>query len=440
MRVTIYGAGYVGLVQAAVFADVGHDVLCVDVNAEKLHQIERGNLPMYEPNLSALITKHCQTGRLRFSAQLLDGVTHGLWQFVAVGTPSLPDGHADISAVASVVSCLATYMTEDKILVHKSTVPVGTADKMKVLAEQILAKRGQSCCLSVASNPEFLKEGSAVNDCRKPDRIIVGTEDPALQHAFSILYAPFNRNHDKLIFMDICSAELTKYAANALLATKISFMNELASLADKVGGDIESVRKGIGSDPRLGHHFLYAGCGYGGACFPKDLRALTALAKEFESPTPLLTAVETVNEEQKHKLLQLLVDHFHGSLSGKTVAVWGLAFKPNTSDVREAPSLCLIGALLSLGVTVKAFDPQAIEVFKMYFPASEQMQFSTDKESAVMAADALVICTEWSDFWSPNFSLLKQCLREPVIVDGRNIFDPELARAEGFVYYGIGRR
>lgn len=439
MKVTVYGAGYVGLVQAAVFAEVGHDVLCVDIDADKIAALELGKLPMFEPDLDELISRVTTQNRLRFSADPLDGVMFARWQFLAVGTPSLPTGGADLSAVRAVVGFIADHMLTDKIVVHKSTVPVGTADAMQALAQDRLLQRGVDLMCEVVSNPEFLKEGCAVGDCRKPDRIIVGTEDPQLQRLFAKLYAPFNRNHDKLMFMDVRSAELTKYAANAFLATKISFMNEMANLAESLGGDIESVRKGMGGDPRIGHHFLYAGCGFGGSCFPKDIRALTALARAQECPTALLDSVEKVNQQQKHRLFERLWQHFRGQLSGKTVAVWGLSFKPNTSDVREAPSLMLIESLLAVGVHVQAFDPQGMDEHRAALDDSERVCYCESKEAALAEADALVVCTEWRDFWSPDLALMKRALRQCVIVDGRNVFDPETVRSQGFVYYGIGR-
>ncbi|WP_233008896.1 UDP-glucose dehydrogenase family protein [Rheinheimera faecalis] len=439
MKVTVFGIGYVGLVQAAVLAEVGHDVVCVDINAERVEKLNQGIIPIYEPGLAPLVTNNFQAGRLRFTTDAAFGVEHGLIQFIAVGTPPDEDGSADLQYVLAVAKTIATCMNSPKVVIDKSTVPVGTADKVKQQIFQVLAERNIDIQFDVVSNPEFLKEGAAVADCMRPDRIIIGTYNDKPVDLVRELYEPFNRNHDKMIFMDVRSAELTKYAANCMLATKISFMNEMANLAELLGADIEAVRKGIGSDPRIGYHFIYPGCGYGGSCFPKDVQALIRTSEQNGYTPKILQAVEAVNNKQKYKLPTLVKQHFGENLTGKTFAVWGLSFKPNTDDMREASSRVLIEELWAAGATVHAFDPQAMEETQRIYGVRPDFVLCGTKEAALQGADALVICTEWQQFKAPDFDFLKQQLATPVIFDGRNLFDPERLKQKGFSYYAIGR-
>lgn len=439
MKVTVFGIGYVGLVQAAVLAEVGHDVVCVDVNAERVEKLNQGIIPIYEPGLTPLVTSNFQAGRLRFTTDAAFGVEHGLIQFIAVGTPPDEDGSADLKYVLAVANTIASYMTRYKVVIDKSTVPVGTADKVREQIAAVLARRALDIPFDVVSNPEFLKEGAAVADCMRPDRIIIGTYDERPAEVVRELYEPFNRNHDKMIFMDVRSAELTKYAANCMLATKISFMNEMANLAELLGADIEAVRKGIGSDPRIGYHFIYPGCGYGGSCFPKDVQALIRTSEQNGYSPQILQAVETVNNKQKYKLPTLVRKHFGDDLTGKTFAVWGLSFKPNTDDMREASSRVLIEELWAAGATVHAYDPQAMEETQRIYGVRPDFVLCGTKEAALQGADALIICTEWQQFKAPDFDFLKQQLKTPVIFDGRNLFDPERLKQKGFSYYAIGR-
>lgn len=439
MKVTVFGIGYVGLVQAAVLAEVGHDVVCVDVNADRVEKLNQGIIPIYEPGLTPLVTSNFQAGRLRFTTDAAFGVEHGLIQFIAVGTPPDEDGSADLKYVLAVANTIATYMQSNKVVIDKSTVPVGTADKVKKHIEQVLAQRGVSFSFDVVSNPEFLKEGAAVADCMRPERIIVGTYNDAPESLMRELYEPFNRNHDKMIFMDVRSAELTKYAANCMLATKISFMNEMANLAELLGADIEAVRKGIGSDPRIGYHFIYPGCGYGGSCFPKDVQALIRTSEQNGYAPKILQAVEAVNNKQKYKLPTLVKQHFGEDLSGKTFAIWGLSFKPNTDDMREASSRVLIEELWAAGASVQAFDPEAMEETQRIYGVRSDFELSGTKEAALQGADSLIICTEWQQFKAPDFDLIKQQLKQAVIFDGRNLYDPERLKQRGFHYYAIGR-
>ena len=439
MKVTVFGIGYVGLVQAAVLAEVGHDVVCVDVNAERVEKLNQGIIPIYEPGLTPLVTNNFQAGRLRFTTDAAFGVEHGLIQFIAVGTPPDEDGSADLKYVLAVAKTIATYMNSPKVVIDKSTVPVGTADKVKQQIAAVLTERGVDIQFDVVSNPEFLKEGAAVADCMRPDRIIIGTYNERPADVVRELYEPFNRNHDKMIFMDVRSAELTKYAANCMLATKISFMNEMANLAELLGADIEAVRKGIGSDPRIGYHFIYPGCGYGGSCFPKDVQALIRSSEQHGYTPKILQAVEAVNNKQKYKLPTLVKKHFGENLAGKTFAVWGLSFKPNTDDMREASSRVLIEELWAAGATVHAFDPQAMEETQRIYGVRPDFVLCGTKEAALQGADALIICTEWQQFKAPDFDFLKQQLTTPVIFDGRNLFDPERLKQKGFSYYAIGR-
>ena len=439
MKVTVFGIGYVGLVQAAVLASVGHDVMCVDIDENKIENLKKGQIPIYEPGLTPLVEETYKNGQLNFTTDAQTGVEHGAIQFIAVGTPPDEDGSADLKYVLAVAETIATHMTDSKIIIDKSTVPVGTADKVSAKVASVLENRNINIEYDVVSNPEFLKEGAAVGDCMKPDRIIVGTSSENSKAAMRELYAPFNRNHDRMIFMDVRSAELTKYAANCMLATKISFMNEMSNLAELLGADIEAVRHGIGSDTRIGYQFIYPGCGYGGSCFPKDVQALIRTAHGIDYQPALLEAVESVNYSQKQKLFKNLHKHFAGDLTGKTIAVWGLSFKPQTDDMREASSIVLMKALWQAGAKVQAFDPEAMEECQRIFGDNEQLQLVGTKESALKGADALVVCTEWSQFRAPDFETIANALSEKVIVDGRNLYDPELMKDKGFAYYGIGR-
>ena len=439
MKVTVFGIGYVGLVQAAVLASVGHDVICVDIDQTKVEDLKKGLIPIYEPGLTPLVQETYKNGQLNFTTDAKAGVEHGQIQFIAVGTPPDEDGSADLKYVLAVAETIATYMAEPKIIIDKSTVPVGTADKVSAKISSVLSSRKIDLGFEVVSNPEFLKEGAAVNDCMKPDRIVIGTDSVAAQAAMRELYAPFNRNHDRMIFMDVRSAELTKYAANCMLATKISFMNEMSNLAELLGADIEAVRHGIGSDSRIGYQFIYPGCGYGGSCFPKDVQALVRTAHGIDYQPALLEAVESVNYAQKQKLFKNLSSYFAGDLSGKTVAVWGLSFKPQTDDMREASSMVLMESLWKAGAKVQAYDPEAMEECQRIYGVRDDLSLVGTKESALNGADALVVCTEWSQFRAPDFDLIESALSHKVIVDGRNLYDPALLKERGFSYYGIGR-
>ena len=439
MKVTVFGIGYVGLVQAAVLASVGHDVVCVDIDQTKVDNLKKGLIPIYEPGLTPLVEETYKSGQLKFTTDAKAGVEHGQMQFIAVGTPPDEDGSADLKYVLAVAETIATYMNSPKIIIDKSTVPVGTADKVSAKIIEVLASRKIDIDFNVVSNPEFLKEGAAVSDCMKPDRIVVGTESDYAQAAMRELYAPFNRNHDRMIFMDVRSAELTKYAANCMLATKISFMNEMSNLAELLGADIEAIRHGIGSDSRIGYQFIYPGCGYGGSCFPKDVQALVRTAHGIDYKPALLEAVESVNYAQKQKLFKNLQTYFNGDLAGKTIAVWGLSFKPQTDDMREASSMVLMEALWHAGAKVQAYDPEAMEECQRIYGVRDDLSLVGTKESALNDADALVICTEWSQFRAPDFDLIAKVLTHKVIVDGRNLYDPLLLKKRGFAYYGIGR-
>ncbi|MBK1691363.1 UDP-glucose dehydrogenase family protein [Ectothiorhodospira mobilis] len=439
MKVTIYGSGYVGLVTGACLAEVGNHVLCVDVDPDKIDRLNRGEVPIYEPGLEAMVTENTQAGRLAFTLDPAEGVRHGLFQFIAVGTPPDEDGSADLRHVLAVARTVAEHMDEYRIVVNKSTVPVGTADRVKEAIREIQQERGAQVDFDVVSNPEFLKEGAALKDFMKPDRVIVGTDNPRTGELMRALYAPFTRNHDRMLLMDIRSAELTKYAANAMLATKISFMNELANLAERLGADIEDVRQGIGSDPRIGYHFIYPGCGYGGSCFPKDVKALERTARQAGFEARLLTAVEEVNERQKERLFQKLHSHFGGDLKGRTIALWGLAFKPNTDDMREASSRRLMETLWAAGARVRAHDPVAMEECTRIYGHRDDLILCDDHEQALEGADALVIVTEWNVFRSPDFERIRRSLKQPVIIDGRNLYEPRHMEDMGFAYYAIGR-
>lgn len=440
MKVTVFGIGYVGLVQGAVLAEVGHDVVCIDIDANKVERLKQGHIPIYEPGLEALVKENHAAGRLNFTTDAAAGVKHGEVQFIAVGTPPDEDGSADLKYVLAVAETIALHMEHPQIIIDKSTVPVGTADKVSARMAQVLAQRQrEDLNFDVVSNPEFLKEGSAVADCMRPDRIVIGTSSSSAEEVMRELYAPFNRNHEKIILMDVRSAELTKYAANCMLATKISFMNEMANLAEMLGADIEMVRQGIGSDPRIGYQFLYAGVGYGGSCFPKDVQALIRTADAIDFDAKVLKAVESRNNEQKNVLFKKIVKHFDGDLSGKTFAVWGLSFKPNTDDMREAPSRVLIEALWEAGAKVQAFDPEAMEETQRIYGSREDLSLCGTKEAALKGADALVIVTEWQAFKAPDFEVIKQHLKYSVVFDGRNLFEPSRISKKGLGYYSIGR-
>ncbi|QFY42575.1 UDP-glucose/GDP-mannose dehydrogenase family protein [Candidatus Methylospira mobilis] len=439
MKVSIFGSGYVGLVTGACLAEVGNDVVCIDIDEAKIERLNRGEIPIHEPGLDDLIARNMQDGRLHFTTDIDVAVAHGLFQFIAVGTPPDEDGSADLQYVLAVARSIAERMQDYRVIVNKSTVPVGTADRVRAALNERLLAIGKQVEFDVVSNPEFLKEGAAIDDFMKPDRIVVGTDNPRTTELLRALYAPFNRNHDRLVCMDIRSAELTKYAANAMLATKISFMNELANLAELLGADIEKVRVGIGSDPRIGYHFIYPGCGYGGSCFPKDVKALERTARDTAYQAKLLQAVEAVNESQKHRLFEKISRHFGGDLEGKTIAVWGLAFKPNTDDMREAPSRSLIEKLWAHGARVRAFDPVAMDEARRIYGTRSGLVLCETTDLTLEGADALVIVTEWNVFKSPDFPLIREKLSTPVIFDGRNIYDPESLKSLGFSYYGIGR-
>ena len=439
MRVTIFGSGYVGLVTGACLADAGNDVLCVDVDAKKIEGLKRGEIPIHEPGLDALIKTNAEAERLRFTTSAAEGVAHGQLQLIAVGTPPDEDGSADLKYVLAVARTIGEHMTEYKVVVTKSTVPVGTADKVGAAVAESLSKRNAEVEFDVVSNPEFLKEGAAIEDFMRPDRVVVGADNPRVTELMRALYEPFTRSREKVIVMDVKSAELTKYAANAMLATKISFMNELANLAERFGADIEKVRVGIGSDARIGYHFIYPGLGYGGSCFPKDVQALGRSARGVGYEAKLLDAVESVNNAQKRVLFDKITKHYGGNLAGKTFAVWGLAFKPGTDDMREAPSRVLLEALWKAGAKVRAFDPAAAKEAKRIWGDRADLTLTARAREALDGADALVIVTEWKEFRSPDFDHLKKVLKAPVVFDGRNLYDPVAMKKQGFKYYAIGR-
>jgi UDPglucose 6-dehydrogenase len=439
MRITVFGIGYVGLVQAAVLSEVGHDVCCVDIDEQKIENLKNGIIPIYEPGLTPLVQSNYQAGRLRFTTDAKEGVEFGEVQFIAVGTPPDEDGSADLKYVLAVAKTIATHMQSSKIIIDKSTVPVGTADKVKQQIQTVLEARKESIPFHVVSNPEFLKEGAAVNDCMRPDRIVIGSDSPDVEAPMRELYEPFNRNHDRIIFMDVRSAELTKYAANCMLATKISFMNEMSNLAELLGADIEMVRQGIGSDERIGYHFIYAGCGYGGSCFPKDIQALVKTSEAAGYQAELLQSIETVNHRQKRKLFNYIQSHFNGDIAGKTFALWGLSFKPKTDDMREASSRVLMESLWEAGAKVQAYDPEAAGECERIYGKREDLLLVDNKEAALNNADALVVCTEWQQFKAPDFDAIKETLKTPVIFDGRNLYSPERLQEKGIDYYAIGR-
>lgn len=439
MNITVFGTGYVGLVTGACFADVGHHVLCVDIDEAKIEGLRQGVVPIYEPGLEAMVKKSTLEGRLEFTTDPEAGVAFGVLQLIAVGTPPDEDGSADLSHVLAVAGTIGSLMDGYRVIVNKSTVPVGTADRVKAAIAQALVARGMEQPFDVCSNPEFLKEGAAIEDFTRAARIIVGTDSERVRALLRECYAPYSRNRDKLMFMDVRSAELTKYAANAMLATKITFMNEMANLAERLGADIEQVRLGIGSDPRIGSHFIYPGCGYGGSCFPKDVRALSVAAVAVGYQAELLNAVTAVNQRQKSVLFDKLNQALSGDFRDKTIALWGLSFKPDTDDMREAPSRVLMEALWAVGARVRAFDPQAMGEAARIYPQHSALELVNSRDAAVAGADALVICTEWKQFRTLDFRWLKQQLKAPVVVDGRNLYDPALVHAAGLRYYAIGR-
>jgi UDPglucose 6-dehydrogenase len=439
MNVTIYGSGYVGLVTGACLAQVGNHVLCVDIDPAKIEGLRQGKAPIHEPGLEELIIENAEAGRLGFTLDPAEGVKHGLFQFIAVGTPPDEDGSADLSHVLAVARSIAEHMEDYRIIVNKSTVPVGTADRVAAVVREMAQQNHRNAEFDVVSNPEFLKEGAAIDDFMKPDRIVVGTDNPRTAELMRVLYGPFNRSRERMLVMDIRSAELAKYAANAMLATKISFMNELANLAEHLGADVEKVRLGIGSDPRIGYHFIYPGCGYGGSCFPKDVKALERSARDIGYQTELLGAVEAVNARQKEVLFKKIDAFFNGDLEGRTIALWGLAFKPNTDDMREASSRTLMEALWDAGAKVQAYDPVAMGECQRIYGERDGLLLVDSAEQALAGADALAIVTEWNQFRSPDFDLIRSTLRSPAIFDGRNLYDPNLMEQLGFRYFAIGR-
>ncbi|MGD8418292.1 MAG: UDP-glucose/GDP-mannose dehydrogenase family protein [Pseudomonadales bacterium] len=439
MKVTMFGSGYVGLVTGACFAERGNDVVCVDVDEAKVSMLQGGQVPIFEPGLEDMVRRNVAANRLSFTTDAAEGVQHGEVIFIAVGTPQGEDGSADLKYVLEVARTIGEHMQSHKVIVDKSTVPVGTADKVGGMVAETLARRSSRLTYDVVSNPEFLKEGAAVADFMKPDRIVIGTDDPGSARTLAALYAPFNRNHDKLIQMDVRSAELTKYAANVMLATKISLMNELANIADQVGADIESVRIGIGSDPRIGYSFIYPGTGYGGSCFPKDVKALICAASAHHSPAELIASVESVNQRQKRVLFDKLVRHFGGDVIGRRFALWGLSFKPNTDDMREAPSRTIMELLFEAGAEVSAYDPVANDEARRLYPEQPQLTVCDKRSDTLVDADALIVVTEWNEFMSPDFHAIRDALKTPVIFDGRNLYDPDYMRDLGFTHYAIGR-
>lgn len=439
MKITVIGTGYVGLVSGACLADVGNDVLCLDVDLTKIKILEEGRIPIHEPGLQEVVRRNVEAGRLSFTTDVIRAAQYGTIQFIAVGTPPDEDGSADLQYVLTAARNIGKYMNGYRVIVDKSTVPVGTADKVRDAVQAQLNERESKLDFNVVSNPEFLKEGAAIEDFMRPDRIVVGADNENAIGLMRQLYGPFQRNHEKLVVMDVRSAELTKYAANAMLATRISFMNELANLAELLGADIELVRAGIGSDPRIGNHFLYSGCGYGGSCFPKDVKALIKIAGQHGNKLRVLTAVEDANEAQKHVLVEKIVERFGSDLSGRRFALWGLAFKPNTDDMRDAPSRIVVAELLRRGASVIAYDPVAMSEAERIFGDEPRLSFAGRPKSALDGSDALIIVTEWKEFRSPDFGAIKARLKQPVVFDGRNLYDPTLVRSMEIEYFSIGR-
>lgn len=439
MKLAVIGSGYVGLTSGACFADMGNNVICVDNDSRKIDMLNRGEIPIFEPGLESMVKRNVAEGRISFSTDIKKAVEESLILFIAVGTPPEEDGSADLSHVLAAAGEIAEHMNDYKIIVDKSTVPVGTADRVKARIREVLNQRGSKLGFDVVSNPEFLKEGAAIDDFMRPDRVVIGTDSEQAAHAMRTLYAPFNRTHDRVIVMSIRSAEMTKYAANALLATKISFINEISRLCEAYGADVEEVRNGIGSDSRIGYKFIYPGVGYGGSCFPKDIKALIHMSSEVGYDSRILKAVEAVNQDQKHLLVQKLISHFGQNLKGKTFAVWGLAFKPQTDDMREAPATVIIRALIAAGAKVRAFDPVAMNEAKRILGNLEGFILCSDEYEALKGADAMLLITEWRQFRYPDFKRIKAELKEAVIFDGRNQYEPKALREMGFTYYGIGR-
>ncbi len=439
MDISVFGSGYVGLVQAAVLADVGHKVTCMDVDKERVKELKAGTVPFFEPGLAPMMREAIDNKLLSFTDNAGVAIRAGTFLFIAVGTPSDIDGAADLKYVLEVATTIGRHMTERKVVITKSTVPVGTADKVKEAIAAALAERGEDIPFEVVSNPEFLKEGSAVADATRPDRIIIGSDSEQAIDELRIMYQAYNRNRDKLMVMDQRSAEMTKYAANAMLATKISFINEMSNIAEAVGADIEEVRRGIGADPRIGYQFIYPGAGYGGSCFPKDIRALKHLAKEHGQGAPIITSVHDTNQRQKNKLGERVLNCLGADLSRYRIAVWGLSFKPNTDDLREAPSGYLLDVLWAQGATVQAYDPEAMDNARRQYGEREDFVLCDSKEDALKRAECLVICTEWKAFFSPNFEQVKKLMKRPLIIDGRNLYDPEYVANQGIEYYAIGR-
>jgi UDPglucose 6-dehydrogenase len=439
MKMTMIGTGYVGLVTGTCLAEVGNDVLCLDVDAHKIDVLNHGGVPIHEPGLATMIARNVAAGRLHFTTDQDAAVAHGVLQFIAVGTPPDEDGSADMKYVLAAARNIGRRMTEFKIIVDKSTVPVGTADRVRAAISEELRTRGSDTQFAVVSNPEFLKEGAAVEDFMRPDRVVIGADDERAITVMRAVYAPFQRSHERLLVMDVRSAELTKYAANAMLATRISFMNELANLADELGADIEHVRQGIGSDPRIGWHFLYPGVGYGGSCFPKDVKALQHTAAQFGRPLRIMTAVEAANDAQKLRLVEKIVARLGEDLTGRTFALWGLAFKPNTDDMRDAPSREIIAALVARGARVVAYDPVAMPEAKRLYGDAAWLAYAATPMDALAGADALVVVTEWQEFRSPDFDAILRALQSPLVFDGRNLYDPAQVRAAGLEYFSIGR-
>ncbi len=439
MKITIFGSGYVGLVTGSCFAEVGNDVLCVDIDQQKIDSLNTGQIPIHEPGLDEIVAENIKAGRLRFTTDIREGVDFGLYQIIAVGTPPDEDGSADLRHVLTVAESIGTYMSEYRIVINKSTVPVGTADRVKEKIRSVLAERKADIDFDVVSNPEFLKEGDAVNDFMKPERIVIGVDNPRTKELLRFLYSPFNRSSDRFIAMDVRSAELTKYAANAMLATKISFMNEIANIAERVGADVEAVRKGIGSDSRIGFSFIYPGVGYGGSCFPKDVRALERTAHQHGYHSRILQAVEAVNHDQKSSIVRKIKEHFNDDIAGKVFAIWGLSFKPNTDDMREAPSRRVIEELLEGGARVRVYDPVAMNEVRRIYGECDEILYASNQEDAIKGSNALVVLTEWLVFRSPDFDMIKRDLTHPVIFDGRNIYSPDFMEQFGFTYYSIGR-
>jgi UDPglucose 6-dehydrogenase len=439
MKITIVGSGYVGLVSGACFADLGNDVVCFDLDQQKVATLKAGGIPIYEPGLEQLVRHNVEAGRLRFTTDVKESVAHGTLQFIAVGTPADQDGSADLRYVLDAARSIGRHMSEYRVVINKSTVPVGTAERVRAVIEEELKGRGVALPVSVVSNPEFLKEGAAVSDFMRPDRIVVGSSDERATQIMRQLYAPILRNHDRLLVMDPRSAELAKYAANAMLATRISFMNELANLAEKLGANIEAVRHGIGSDQRIGYHFLYAGVGYGGSCFPKDIQALQHTAGEYGMQMTIVDAVEKVNRTQKQRILEKVRMRFGEHLDNRRFAVWGLSFKPNTDDMREAPSRVVINGLLARGASVNIYDPVALKEARQVYAKEPAVHFAPSTTAALDGADALVIVTEWKEFRSPDFDDMKKRLKAPIVFDGRNLYDPGMMREAGFEYFSMGR-